>query len=320
MLYKYVHPSSNPQINCWYIDWHITDWCNYSCPYCIQTIDHHYASQPYESQELVEKYAKCIREKIKGRYIHLSLHGGEISQYDLLSICRILFENNNVVGTVNLTTNLSAPIEKYISFCEQNYGDKIKFKIVSSYHWTDLQKYIDKAKILAKNYKSFMVVSVVHDKITLEQMKVVAETFKENKIPFKFTHGRIPNANGKLYKISDECLEYLEKINSEFKIDNAKLIYSDGTTKVFKSRSNLLNQVATDLNLDGANFKGMYCFSGTIIYPSGKVYCGSCPDRKKMYKGLITDPNVSLSPTKEICGGKGFCNLCDCMLIWSGKY
>lgn len=316
--YKYIYPNMGQPINQWGICWRITDWCNYNCPYCIECVDHHYAKQPKETQKTVEESARCIREKISNKYVLFSLLGGEIGFYDLVSICRILFEGNNVHGVVNLTTNLSAPLENYISFCEQNYGDKLKFKISASYQWGDIDAFLKKANVL-KNYSSFQCSTVVWSKTTLDEVKKVAERFKENEIIHKFTIGRIPNTTNRLYEISDEIKEFILFENANFK-DTVKVVYSDGKTKTFKKRSDFINHVAREQDGKGAKFKGMYCFTGVQINPDGKVYGGSCHDKIYRYKGMITDKNLSLEPVKKVCSGEGYCGLAHCMLIWSGKY
>lgn len=316
-MYKYIYPSENTQINKWYIHWRMTDWCNYNCPYCIQT-KHYSTVKPKETQEMLEICAKSIRNKIKGKLINMSIMGGEVSYFDLNSICKILLEGNDVKGNITLTTNLSYPLEKYIDFYEQKYKN-MKFKINASYHWRNKESFLEKAKVLSK-YKSFLVTSVVTNETKLSDMKKTYSMFAENTISFKFVHGREPYTKDSLYVLDDDVIKYINEVNSKNEKENCKMIYDDGKIKTFKHRSNLLEQVSKDLNLNGASFKNMICFSGTVIYPSQEVYCGSCGERRKMYKGKITDSNVTLSPTKKICKAEGFCNLCDSILIWSGKY
>lgn len=318
--YKYIYTSSSFKINQYYIEWHITDWCNYNCPYCIQTVNHHYGIRPKESQEEVEQTASFIRDKIKGQNVTLSFHGGEISVfYDLKKIAEILFNDNGCKGTLSLTTNLSAPIEKYLNFLNAN-TDGVRTKITSSYQWRDIDSFIEKSKIIKEMCPSYQITCVVWDKITKEQIEETIKKFSDNELQIRFTHGRIADSGHKLYKLNDNVLNIIQLNNSQYKRISCKIVYSDNKEDTSKSRSEVLREIADFQGLDGASMKGMICFTGCIITKEGDVYDGSCYDRRNGYRGKISDANVSLKPCKKVCTTDKFCNLCDSILVWNGRY
>lgn len=320
--YKYIYTGSEMNINRIRLAWHITDWCNYSCPYCIQTVEHHYDSHPKETQEYVESIARILREKFTNQKVTLTLYGGEISTYyDLYSIVKILFEDNNCDATVTLLTNLSAPIEKYKSLAELN-SSKLRIRIIPSYQWSNSDVFIEKCKVIKQMLGDvFQVTCVVYDKTSLHQLKMISDKFKNNHIPIRFTHGRIPKSYNVFYELQEGVSEFIKKWNEfDFEKVTCRIIYSDGNEKFCKARSDILKEVSEWEGKKGADFTDMMCFTGLTLTPSGNIRCGSCADRDKLYIGNVFSKNFSLKPYKAKCEGKGFCNLCNSILIWNGRY
>lgn len=302
--------------------WHITDWCNYNCPYCIQTVDHHYASCPKESQEYVESMAKILRPKLHKQKITLTLYGGEVSTYyDLNKIVDILFKDNECDAIVTLLTNLSAPLEKYKNFLNCA-TDKVRLRIIPSYQWSDIDIFLEKCKFIGgKLGFNFQVTCVVYDKTTLDDVKRVSSKFKELHVPIRFTHGRIPKSNNVFYTLQEGVSEFITEWNkNDFEKITCHITYSNGEEKPCKSRSDILREVAEWENEKGAEFTGMTCFTGLNLTPNGNLRAGSCPDRSKNYLANIFTDDFTLKPYKGVCQGKGFCNLCNSILIWNGKY
>lgn len=320
--YKYIHTGVDLRLNRIRLAWHITDWCNYNCPYCIQTVNHHYASQPKESQEDVEKVANLLRPKFHNQNVTLTLYGGEVSTfYDLSSICNILFKDNNCDAVVTLLTNLSAPYEKYKSFLNLNIPN-VRVRIIPSYQWSNVDVFLDKCKkIILYLDKKFQVTCVVYDGHSLEQVKNVAQKFKEAKIPLRFTFARVPKSNNQFYKLQDGVEDFIKDWNKNyFDKKTCKVIYTDGTECEKQCRSDVLKEVSEYEGLTGASFKDMTCITGLNLTPSGNIRAGSCPDRKDIILGNILTDDISLKPYRAKCEGKGFCNLCNSVVIWNGKF
>lgn len=297
---KFVYPTKviNP-LQKLFIEWDLTYWCNLSCPYCIQREE----KREKTSEKTVENIAKKLREQISGKEIKLSLHGGEIStMYDLQKICKILFENNDVKGIVLLTTNLTASLNVYKDFLEQKY-DKIKFKIIASYHWGNIFNFIAKAEQLKNN-----IFSVVDDTKRIEDLQYVSKIMREKGINFKFTIGRIPYSYEQ-YKLSENILQCITDTNKEY--DNCRIEYKDGGVEYFSSRSEMLHKYS--------NFKGFYCVTANYIKPNGDVTYGSCFDRDKVIGNILKD-NVSLRLTNKKCTTEHYCSLCNAILLYRGLF
>lgn len=320
--YKYIYTGVDLKLNRIKLSWHITDWCNYNCPYCIQSVNHHYASQPKESQESVENIAKLLRAKFHNQNVSLSLYGGEISTYyDLNRICDILFKDNNCNANVALVTNLSAPYEKYKSFLSLS-NSTLRTSIIPSYQWNNIDVFLDKCKKI-KIYldKKLQVTCVVYDGHSIEQVKNTAQKFKDAKIPLRFTFARIPRSNNQFYKLQDGVEDFIKDWNKNyFDKKNCKIIYTDGTECEKQCRSDVLKEVAEYEGLPGASFKGMTCMTGLSLRPKGDIRAGNCPDRRNIVLGNILKDDVPLKRYRAKCEAKGYCNLCNAPVVWNGRF
>jgi len=315
--YKYIISSSKLEMNKVNIQWQLTDWCNYNCPYCIQAINHQYDTKPKETQEVIFQRAYKIREGIKNKLVRFSMHGGEVSfHYDLKTLSEILFKDNNITGSYTLTTNLSAPIENYNNFFNADVGD-VKQKISASYQWVNLDNFIDKYNSIEGNKEASIV---VYPEKTLEEIYDVYYKFKKNNIVFRFTHGREPGSH-KMFDLNKDIIDFITKSNEEnFSKYASKVIYNDNTEKLIRCRADLLIELSNYLKSNYINMFGMKCFSGIIIYPSGKVYSGACSCRKSDYIGNLDIDKISFKNKMYICPGGASCNLCGSELIWNGKF
>ena len=136
---------SNDDNNTFSLTWGMTSWCNYRCPYCIQT--YHSKDKPSEADLILR--ARKINELLLARKktnINLSLLGGEITFYDLT---KIISEFSCGISQLVLITNFSQKIEYFknlYTFCESK---KIILNLMCSYHEVGavfFNKYIDLIK------------------------------------------------------------------------------------------------------------------------------------------------------------------------------
>lgn len=322
--YKYIHTGSNTNINRIRLSWHLTDWCNYNCPYCIQTCEHHYASKPKETQESREELAKTLRPKFTNQYVTLTLYGGEITfHYDLVKLCEILFKDNNCKGVVTLLTNFSAPIETYQKFMGMNIPG-ITPIIIPSYQWSNRKSFLPKAQWLKGILREkFQCTCVVYDKTSLKDLNDVTEDFTEAGVPIRFTFGRIPGSGNKFFDFQEGVSEFIKSWNKEnFEKFSCKIVYVDERgEQLKKARGDILKEVSEFEGRDKACFNGMHCTTGLALMPSGDLRAGSCPDRCTVVVGnLFTEPETSVKPYKAICGTDEGCNLCNSILIWNGRF
>lgn len=320
--FKYVFTGWHMNLNRVRLAWHMTDWCNYNCPYCIQTVEHHYGIKPKETQEYVEDMAKILRPKFTNQNFTLTLYGGEISRnFDLCRILDILFKDNNSVGSATLLTNLSAPKQVYYDYI-YHYINGVKPVIIPSYQWSPIDEFLDKCVMIQNKIgNSYQTTCVVYDKISLEQLKTTASKFKEAGVALKLVHGRIPSTGNKLFDLQDGVREFIDEWNQTvFDKTTCSLTYADGTVKDCQSRSDILKEVADWQGLPGASFKGMRCFTGWNLTPNGNLRPGSCPDkRKKQIINIFETNDFSLKPYQADCTTDEYCNLCNSVLIWNKK-
>ncbi len=106
------------------IVWHITNKCNFSCPYC-------YYKDYLNKNEPANYITKIVTRKInklKDSYIHLEIVGGEPMEIDVESVLKDLTNDN--IFRIDIFTNFSFDIDRYINIV--NTYPKVHLNI--SYH------------------------------------------------------------------------------------------------------------------------------------------------------------------------------------------
>jgi len=119
---------------CWNmfeVKWHVTNWCNYRCPYCIQGS---HKGIKWLPEEVVIERAKNLNKllKEKNKWISLQILGGEVCFYNWP---KILNEINNV-KLVFITTNFSNKLEYFKELYDYCASRGIYLKLLCSYHET----------------------------------------------------------------------------------------------------------------------------------------------------------------------------------------
>lgn len=138
------------------IKWRLTDACNYHCSYCIRRPLVKDAKQPKVDFDMcLEALPHVVRiceelNYINQKPIKIDLIGGEISIFDNLSTIFEELYKCIPVQKVNLTTNLSRPIEYYTKLNDIALNYDKKLSMTASFHpeFTDLDTIMEKCKTL----------------------------------------------------------------------------------------------------------------------------------------------------------------------------
>lgn len=322
--YKYIHTGQEPKLNRVRLGWHITDWCNLSCPYCIQTCDHHYDDRPKETTEYVEKIANILRPKFTNQNVDMTLYGGEISHhFDIRKLCEIMFKDNNCDAFVTFLTNLTAPLKVYEDFLKlSSEKDCVRPSVIPSYQWTNPHEFTDKCKVLIDYLgKRFQCTCVVWSATTVEALKRVTSIFEEKDVPIRFTLGRQPNSGNKFFEFKEGVEDFVKEWNKYyFNKSSATVTYVNGEIVHFPARSDVLREIAKEEDLPYACFEGFYCATGLSLLANGKLRAGSCPERSKIVLGnILENPNLDIHSYKDYCHCDKGCNMCNSQLIWNGR-
>jgi len=112
------------------ITWYITGWCNYHCPYCINSN----MKCSWISEEIILNRAEKLNNLINAlnidKPISLKLLGGEVTYYDLIAV----LDKIKKLAKIILITNLSQPISYFINLARYLDSREIKFILICSKH------------------------------------------------------------------------------------------------------------------------------------------------------------------------------------------
>ena len=112
------------------VKWHVTNWCNYKCSYCIQGKEH----LNFTPEEIVIERAKNINKILeeKGCWGSLQALGGEVSFYDWTKILAVMPKVKRLFMTTNFSNKLEYFKNLYV-YCNEN---EIELNLLCSYHET----------------------------------------------------------------------------------------------------------------------------------------------------------------------------------------
>ena len=322
--YKYIYAGRDIDINRIKIQWHVTDWCNYGCPYCIRTVNSHYASRPKETQEHLESIARLVRPKLTGKRCDIAFFGGEVSHhFDLRSVSEILFSGNDVSGSVLMMTNFSAPLDNYRRFVSiRETVPSVAPRINPSYQWSPIDEFVGKCRWLKDALGNRFYVSVVcWSGTAIGRLRDTVARFADEGIEVRLTHGRVPNSGNRLYDLDPDVLDFVIAHNQSARVrGTCHVVGTDGTDRILKGRSDVLRHIADEQCQGGATFRGMTCITGTSVRSNGDVIAGVCKARNRIRLGNVFGGDFSVEPYVAVCDSPGYCTLCNSLLIWNGKW
>ena len=266
------------------IDFLITQRCNYRCRYCSQSKG--FAQNLKDAdKDTIESFLSFL-DKIPNDF-EITITGGEpLLAKEFFPLIKKLKEKN---FNFSVVTNFSFPIEEYKKLKDIS-GENLKELFVSLHlsQVKDKNEFLLKAKEFnnCKGQTYFTVGSVLSNE-NCEELKAVAEFFKENGIKFELQHMRIKNS---FVKYDENAQNFIEKFPvtkiKEMSETYGKMcaagkdfmfVYENGDA--YRCYSSRFNRVHFLGNIKDKNFK-MY----DKILPCLNKKC-TCP--KPIINGLI---------------------------------
>lgn len=226
-----------------FIEFNITQKCNYKCKYCSQWI--HDKNKPEElyqaSDEVIDGFIDLVRKV--GSEFEINLIGGEpFCHSKLINTAKRISDLGN---KVILYTNMSFPVSSFEKIIEVTNDNLLIHGAFHVAQIKNLDKNIDNIlevnKRLGKNSK-LEIVSVVEEE-TFETLKYVEKRLNEGGVDFIFI--RLIKKNGQISEYSKEIEDYLKPREHKYNKDmiNARKI---NTKKVLCYAGSKLFHVLTD--------------------------------------------------------------------------
>ncbi len=211
------------------IEFHLTEVCNYRCPYCCEG---QYNKHRYRTGHASDKVINSVYEFLekKGTPWHVKLIGGEpFTHPRFMEICENLANKSHKLA---FTTNFSYSREKLLKLLDL-VGDKLDF-LGASLHLSEVKdknKFIDKAEAFNSNKSintKFEVTSVLTES-NFEELKKVKNELNNRNVNFKFVSLK---KNGKIIEYPKYIKEYLRDTNNQ-PVNEALRNFKSFRTKCF---------------------------------------------------------------------------------------
>lgn len=310
----------NIQKKYFYLTWKMTGWCNYHCPYCINSNGRSNFTKWVPEEKMIEK-AKRLNTILENNKIILPLKikliGGEVCYYNLWNI---LDEFNNI-SKLLITTNFSRELGYYKKLYNYCNSRGISLLLILSYHSENIE-FKEKVRELTYwcrnlNFPEPQIVYVVTPDFNFDDL----EYYKENKINrLKFIVEKTKETS--MITLSEEQQQKLEYYTKLYDSNSRtyKVTFKDGSVEYFSNIYQFLNK------LDNGGFiaDNYYCDAGmnklTLSYDD-ILYLNRCKFIDNIHLGSIWDDikidnkNVLCKATDE--DNPNFrCNLCSSISVW----
>lgn len=286
------------------ITWYMTGWCNYSCPYCINS----QMRCPWIDESIIINRAininKLLNNNFPNNKISLKLLGGEVTYYNLQSI----LDKISKLNKVSLITNLSQPIEYFIDLAKYLDKREIKFVLICSKHEQN-KDFDTKFITLSKKLRELNTLTGRKFAFFEPQLNVVVDdNFDWSKLDI-FVDNKITKINPTIKRNLDETnvtisettlnkIKYFKDLQEKFVLSkNPKLNYHIKLTEEEKDINSPLS-LTNYLDNNGFMSNGFMCSAGIntlAILPDGKISRCNCPYLSDKPIGSIDDnPNIKL--------------------------
>ena len=298
-------------------NWHVTGWCNYNCPYCINRkwkcdwiSEERKIEEAKKINELIKK--SNIKDKISFRLI-----GGEPTYYNWPKILDYIERIDKIVLVTNFSRELEYFKEIY-SYCRKR---KIKLFLGLSKH-DENENFDEKAIELTKWCKEN---GYAEPQITI----VAGEDFDKDYVEFLRSNGinrirvSLLRSQEQSNNISSDLKDQVYNYNRLYEADRGKyrqfeVTFKDGTKEQFCNASDITNL----MDDGGFNPEGFYCSSGptTIaILPNSDVVRNKCDFLKDDVLGNLLTDDIQIPSEPVLCTiNKKFGTLNRCCTVCSG--
>ncbi len=280
------------------ISWHVTGWCNFHCPYCIDGKGKSALNSIESVKEMTEKINIFIENNVdSSKSVKLRLYGGEPSIYPWPNILEKITRLNSLVLPTNFSNSLNYYKELYL-YC---YKRKIKLILNCSCHpeakdfvakIIELTNWCRQQKAKGIHILEPIVTFVVDDSFNFNIINEL-ETNRVDKI--KLTVKR--DLNNKKIEICDflkkKVLEYNKKYQKLYPYPQLKIVFDNGIEAKYINSTSLISK----FNDGGFDPTGFYCNAGVnsiAIESNGDVLLARCDYLRQKRIGNIYDDNFKL--------------------------
>jgi len=318
------------------INWHITGWCNFHCPYCINN-EFSTKFTPNETVfQIADKINEYINTNLKDKRIQLRLIGGEPTYYDIPKI----LDRIQHLDRLTLVTNFSRENKFFEDLYEYCAKRNIYFFLICSQH-EEHHNFLEKISELTKWCRA------THDRrmvYKVPQVTLLADSNFSQKTLDEYLAKGIKKIRISIIRDADQNHEVLsaeqlklvydwnkqyeesnQKIYEEKNMSNKgfKVTFNDNSVEYFVNATHFTNLIE-DGGLDPTNF---YCSSGItnmVIMPNGDIIINKCDYWKDVKWGNILQDNVKLPEKCMLCPiikskHKTKCTLCSGVNLFKNK-
>ena len=301
--------------NYFLINWHLTEWCNYNCPYCcnVQRKDKpKFIPEKEIENRLININDKIIKKVDQNILIFLKLIGGEVSFYNWIK----LLDKVERLDKITMVTNFSQKLEYYQDLYKYCRKRNISLILLCSYHEENkdyFKKSIDLYKWCLENGFSRPSIRLMVGKnfdISL------IDKYKQNGITPNLS--KIRDANNKVLPLPEDVDNKLMTsiFTRKAPFGKLKVTYKDNNVEYFKNEVSLTNYIQNN----GFDPTGFVCSAGTTtlyIDDKGNVTKGGCRYLFDKYLGNIVSDDIEIPTENIICrlnenntGERKYCSLC----------
>lgn len=303
-----------PRTDKLYVNWALTNQCNYSCRYCHEDLNSGNIKEPNEGKVLYFLEKLIVISKKKNKILYVEFGGGEVSLYrSFHSVIKTIHQNN---GLVTIVSNGS----KRISWWEEN--TKYLSGVSLSYHIEDIKSeshFIEVSKVLEASRTTRFHVNIMMVPERFDDCVEFANRLKQEvrcSIALQplfegFGHGGIT----KKYPYTPEQEQIMKDFRGRPELKTLppsmaelEVNYADGTTENLSTFDLIAN--------DQTNFVGWDCYAGIdslVITFSGDIYRSWCMQDGPI--GSIYNENIELPTHPTKCRTK----ICQCGVDLSAK-
>lgn len=282
------------------INWHVTGWCNYHCPYCINAkIRTEWIDESVVVEEAKRINNLILSNKLKYNKIALRLIGGEVSFYNW----PLILDNIKLLHKIVIVTNFSNELNYYkdlYNYCKKRninlfisvskHNENIDFdnKIIELTKWCRDNNYKDpQVTIIANNNLDTDYI----ENLKLKGIKRIRVSLVRDLNQFC----SIDYADRKSTLRYNE--EYRKNSNSYRQFE---VTFMDGSKEQFCNSSEITNLMSDG----GFNPEGFYCDSGcsTIaILPNGDVVRNICSFLRDKPLGNLFKDDILIPADGVMC-------------------
>lgn len=198
-----------------FIEFHLTEICNYRCEYCVdgKGIEGYNYEYGHAKDDIIEGFFKFLERIGPGYWIQFT--GGEPFLHPrIMEIVKKTIELGNKVSFI---TNLSLPLETYKQLFEVAKDNLVKLH--ATFHLSqihNLDETIDKAIAIneIKPQNTIFEIKSLLKEDNFEILQYMDKRFRKYNVPF--IYGRIVDENAQYIQYSNEKEIFLNDLNQQY--------------------------------------------------------------------------------------------------------